>query len=180
MFCTQCGTKNIAKARYCYECGANLSQQVETPPTLSQQVKAPSTEETHSIEPPQKPSPVQETHQALGPQPNFIEKHWLGDYSLGYSLFYNGLLIGFIFSVVGMVVGATEILVLIYGLLTIHLFVGIWVIVGIWRSANKHKQRGGKAIWASLAKALMVLWTVSLVVWGMFYIMAGVAFFSDL
>ncbi len=32
-----------------------------------------------------------------------------------------------------------------------------WQLVGIWRSADKHSQRGGKVIWASLAKVMVVL-----------------------
>ena len=185
MFCTQCGAKRVTEAHTCYKCGASFLQQIEY---LRKEL-------AQSSEPQQENITTKESLSTSASLPNFVVKHWQGDYSLGYSFFINGLLINLIFAVVcvvamgvfGSIYNLEEnsleelgigMLVLVFVLFVTGSCVGIWQVVGIWRSANKHKQRGGKAIWAGLTQALMVLWTVSLVISIMAYILVGVSVFS--
>lgn len=97
-------------------------------------------------------------------QPNFLVKHWRGDYSLVVSYWVIGSLLTLLIvaAMADSVNGLRElgpktsgavILVSCCFIITLTL----WQLVGIWRSADKHSQRGGKAIWASLAKVMVVL-----------------------
>lgn len=155
MFCTKCGTDISTEVRYCYKCGASLLQD-EPPPT----------ELPHSSEAPQETSSVQESRPATVRQPNFLVKHWRGDYSLGFSYWVIGSLLTVIVVAVTAVVGSMSGLrelgqsasgAVILTFFGIVITLTLWQLVGIWRSADKHVQRGGKTIWAGLAKAMVVL-----------------------
>lgn len=99
-------------------------------------------------------------------QPNFLVKHWQGDYSLGFSYWVIGSLLTVIVvaitAAVGSISGLRElgprpsgaVILAFYGFVVP---LTLWQLVGIWRSADKHGQRGGKAIWAGLAKVMVVL-----------------------
>jgi hypothetical protein len=99
-------------------------------------------------------------------EPNFLVKHWRGDYSLGFSYWVIGSLLTVIVVAITTAIGSssglrelgprasgTAILVF-YGFVVA---LTLWQLVGIWRSADKHSQRGGKAFWAGLAKVMVVL-----------------------
>lgn len=155
MFCMKCGTDNSTEACYCYMCGASLPQ-----------VVAPPTESPHFSEAPQETSSFQESHPAPARQPNFIVKHWRGDYSLGFSYWVIGSLLTVIVVAITAAVGSNsglrELGMMVSGaaILFIYGFIvtlTLWQLVGIWRSADKHVQRGGKTIWAGLAKVMVVL-----------------------
>jgi len=93
-------------------------------------------------------------------------KHWRGDYSLGFSYWVIGALLTVIVvaitAAVGSINGLRELGPRASGavILSFYGFVvtlTLWQLVGIWRSTDKHGQRGGKAIWAGLAKVMVVL-----------------------
>jgi len=106
------------------------------------------------------------SQQSLARQPNFILKHWRGDYSLGFSYWVIGSLLTVVVLIATNAVGSFDrlrelgprgsgfVILTFFGFL---LALTLWQLVGIWRSASKHKQRGGKAFWAGLAKVMVVL-----------------------
>jgi len=96
----------------------------------------------------------------------FVARHWRGELSLGVSYWICGSLIG------ALVGGGIAVLVAsidhsdiplreyAFAAILLSLFslaVWIWSVVGIWRSASKHASRGGKPVWAGLAKFSVVL-----------------------
>jgi hypothetical protein len=109
---------------------------------------------------------VQDYDRAQAPEPNFLVKHWRGDYSLGISYWVIGCLLTVIVVAITTAVASISSLhelgpkasgaaiLVFYGFV---ITLTLWQLVGIWRSANKHSQRGGKAFWAGLAKVMVVL-----------------------
>jgi hypothetical protein len=155
VFCTKCGTDNSIEARYCYNCGTALPQ--ATPMPLAS---------PHDTEDSKVTDSIHESGQTRTPEPNFLAKHWRGDYSLGFSYWVIGSLLTVLVVAITTAIGSssglrelgprasgTAILV-IYGFV---ITLTLWQLVGIWRSADKHTQRGGKAFWAGLAKVMVVL-----------------------
>lgn len=155
MFCTKCGTDNSTDARYCYNCGTALPQVAPMPSELP-----------HVTEDSKVTDSIQEPGQPRTREPNFLVKHWRGDYSLGFSYWVIGSLLTVIVVAITTAIGSsnglrefgprasgTAILVFYGFVVTLTL----WQLVGIWRSADKHSQRGGKAFWAGLAKVMVVL-----------------------
>lgn len=155
MFCTKCGTDNSTEAHYCYKCGTSLSQVV---PNL---IELP-----HVNEDSQVTNSIQETRQPRTREPNFLVKHWRGDYSLGFSYWVIGALLTILVVAITTAIGSNNsfrelgprasgaAILCFYGL---AITLTLWQIVGIWRSADKHSQKGGKAFWAGLAKVMVVL-----------------------
>lgn len=95
-----------------------------------------------------------------------IEKHWRGDFPLGISYWVFGALVTVAFLAIVAVIsgsglsarygakfGATFVLCLYVFMLILT----VWQTVGIWRSADKHVGKGGKAFWAGLAKVMVVI-----------------------
>lgn len=76
----------------------------------------------------------------------YLARHWSGDHSLARSYWVNGFLLSFTAVIV---LASTAIsLAQVWGIIAV---VAVWQITGIWRSALKHKSRGGKTFWAGLA-----------------------------
>jgi len=155
VFCTKCGTDNSTGARYCYNCGIALPQVAPMPSELP-----------HVTEDSKVTDSIQEPGQTRTREPNFLVKHWRGDYSLGFSYWVIGSLLTIIVVAITTAIGSssglrelgprasgTAILVFYGFVVTLTL----WQLVGIWRSADKHSQKGGKAFWAGLAKVMVVL-----------------------
>lgn len=97
---------------------------------------------------------------------NFVLRHWRGNYSLPFSWFLVGGLLSFlILGGLGLVMLFVEQsapslrLVAAASLLYFVIFITIrgWAIVGIWRSAGKHEDRGGSLGWAWIARGLVVM-----------------------
>jgi hypothetical protein len=109
---------------------------------------------------------VQESDQARAPEQNFLMKHWRGDYSLGFSYWVIGSLLTVIVVAITTATGSSSglrelgprasgaAILVFYGFV---ITLTLWQVVGIWRSADKHSRRGGKAFWAGLAKVMVVL-----------------------
>lgn len=102
---------------------------------------------------------------------NYFVRHWRGELSLGISYWLNGGV--FTSFAVAILIAAVEIMVKDgYTLRTISLaslsillfsvIAGLWSLVGIWRSANHHVGRGGKAGWASAARIGVVFGTLAM------------------
>lgn len=94
-----------------------------------------------------------------------FRRHYHGDYGLGRSYWVNTLLV----SLFAPLVGVTLLPLLYekfparYGSAGFLLVTGLgivawfWAVAGTWASANKHVQRGGKAVWVTVAKCVIVL-----------------------
>jgi hypothetical protein len=93
---------------------------------------------------------------------NYIARHWRGDLSLAVSYWINGWLFG-----TGYIVGTIIItdhpspsITYAIGLLIVSALgfaLQVWQLIGIWRSASKHTERGGRRIWAFLAQLGVIL-----------------------
>lgn len=101
---------------------------------------------------------------------NYFARHWRGDLSLGISYWLNGLLVYYATVAISEFVAATNqhtslrvtaaTGILLYCLI---LCTRIWQFVGVWRSASNHVHRGGKSVWAILAKFAVILGVLNLV-----------------
>lgn len=102
---------------------------------------------------------------------NYFVRHWRGELSLGISYWLNGG----VFTSLAVVILTAAVEVMVkdgYTLRTISLaslsillfsvIAGLWSLVGIWRSANHHVARGGKAGWASAARIGVVFGTLAM------------------
>ena len=103
---------------------------------------------------------------------NYVARHWRGDFSLAWSFWVNGVLIGIAYQI-AMVLLAVGGLFFLYGSLSIRSLLVIvlvaivmgpiltvWQNVGAWRSASLHEARGGRRVWAVVVKILIVIWTL--------------------
>ncbi len=97
---------------------------------------------------------------------NFIAKHWRGAYPLGFSYWVCGAALTALVLGLSKWVQSGHLMVglgqrgtgasilLIYASL---LLTTLWQVVGIWRSAGFHTQRGGRSGWAVAARMMVVL-----------------------
>jgi hypothetical protein len=100
---------------------------------------------------------------------NYFARHWRGELPLPVSYWVNGtlgfLLVAFSRGVLsaleptGSLKAAVAAGIILYGL---SFAVSVWHIVGTWRSASNHAERGGRAAWAALTKVVLVLGTANL------------------
>lgn len=96
---------------------------------------------------------------------NFFQKHWDGDYSLKVSFWVNTLLVGFAFSIPFSIILLYLIqnnhfsifLRVLFNYQIFRLFLTVWQAVGVFRSADKYVQKGGKAAWAFAAKVVLIV-----------------------
>lgn len=106
---------------------------------------------------------------------NFFLNHWRGLLSLGVSFWVNGwLVVATILAAQkllddGSIVRRARVAAVLYTLTyLVALAAGLWVVVGVWRSATRHVRSGRRPVWGSLAKLavlLLVLSQVGQIVW---------------
>ncbi|WP_144182845.1 hypothetical protein [Elioraea rosea] len=98
---------------------------------------------------------------------DYLATHWRGGFGLGFAYWINGVAVGLIVFAVtlavgyliqtrGIALGITTIRLLIALIVIGGLVVTAWQAVGIWRSASAHVGRGGRQVWAILAKVAVV------------------------
>jgi hypothetical protein len=102
---------------------------------------------------------------------NYFRRHWKGRLSLSVSYWINGSLIvgiGTIFSAFVLrtipELGGSIRLISLASIIFIFGYFSAWVwsVVGIWRSAGHHAERGGNQVWASLARGVVILGGVAM------------------
>lgn len=103
---------------------------------------------------------------------NYFVRHWRGELSLGISYWLNGALLAN--AVPLLLLGAVRgneasdsadlrvTALLQLGVIVATCIGFLWSVVGTWRSAGRHVDRGGSAGWAVAAKVMVVLGTLSL------------------
>jgi hypothetical protein len=83
--------------------------------------------------------------------PNYVMGHWRGEFSLAAALWGNGLILGLVLVIAASafytVLDQTKMSVVQFAITAIALLVlclasTIWFLVGLWRSAARHKSRG--------------------------------------
>jgi hypothetical protein len=95
----------------------------------------------------------------------YLVRHWRGDLSLPLSYWLNGWLANIAGALIG-VYGA-ELLSPIKNvplwatglslLWLVLILITLWQLVGIWRSAGKHRGRGGSGFWAGVARFMVIV-----------------------
>lgn len=98
--------------------------------------------------------------------PNYITRHWRGDLSLGVSYWVNLFLLTLVIQAAFRLSAEMKFLgglsyhqaaIALTAMVGASLIIGLWQLVGTWRSSDKHTARGGRKGWATAAKVVMVL-----------------------
>jgi hypothetical protein len=103
-------------------------------------------------------------------QSGYFVRHWRGELSLAMAYWASGFLANLLIrstdSAVDLIAerndfspapyAAMSIAVALFGLV-----LTVWLFVGIWRSASRHKSRGGRVVWAWVAKSLVVVGVIA-------------------
>lgn len=98
---------------------------------------------------------------------NYVARHWRGDMSLAQSYWVNHIYLNFaILIVIGTLIDIITVSAykgLIGPFVAINIFLlfivgfATWQFVGTFRSANKHRARGGKRVWAIAVQVAIIL-----------------------
>lgn len=97
---------------------------------------------------------------------NYVSRHWRGELSLPISYWVNGVLIGGIVpylavataTAIDRTVGSVQLSAAVLLVLLIGTtMLSIWIMVGIWRSADNYELGGGSGFWTHAAKFMMFL-----------------------
>lgn len=121
-------------------------------------------------------APAEAAADAPSPEPprryGYFARHWRGDLGLGTSVWVNGLLVNVAAQLIAIVGGLSQdrlhlsdggVAAMLTALSLTSVAIGSWQAVGIWRSSRRHVVRGGKRVWAAVAKLVVVLsstWSV--------------------
>ncbi|WP_415892633.1 zinc-ribbon domain-containing protein [Neptuniibacter sp. PT8_73] len=178
MFCTNCGKENQQEAKFCYHCGHKIAlpdsqtdtgtsveeSQIAVVELLEQDIPERKIEKKPEQPKSILPDPAPEEEPSIGG--NYFSKHWRGDYSLGVSYWLNYVLISAICTgIVTVLIGSDywkglDIRAHAYGLILLYAVLiplVLWQVVGTFRSASKHVQRGGKLFWATAVHILVII-----------------------
>jgi uncharacterized membrane protein YhaH (DUF805 family) len=101
----------------------------------------------------------------------YIARHWRGEFSLPISYWVNYCLFN---AVMWLISVSVPFLVdiaknpVIFAVTvsvgwSLAIAIGLWQLVGVWRSAGKHKGRGGRGFWAGAAHTMVILGVIGLV-----------------
>jgi hypothetical protein len=106
-------------------------------------------------------------------KPNWFLMHWRGEASLGISYWLNGMLLGYFLPAL-VAIGYSLLnprrhhfradAIVVLTLTALQLGLWVWVIVGITRSANRHTARGGKLVWANVARVLICVSVIGMAI----------------
>ena len=100
---------------------------------------------------------------------SYLRRHWRGDLPLELTFWVNGVISFFaIYTLpivaLGIIVSRSNPVrtwIYLLGFLAALTLITVWQIVGIWRSAGKHRSRGGKSVWGWSARAVVVLFALN-------------------
>src|ERR1051326_31197 len=115
------------------------------------------------------PGPIPSEPPPMPDQSNYFVRHWRGELPLPCSYWVNGTLGWVVVAILGGLVsamaasnGLKAVVASGIALYVLSTTVTVWQIVGTWRSATQHPERGGNAAWAALAKVVLVLGVLNL------------------
>jgi hypothetical protein len=128
--------------------------------------------ETSSASPAPVPAPPPPPSRPTPSSSNYLMRHWRGEHSLPMTFWVNAILVGGLAG--GLIAKATDwfvdadesfqsyqVVIVLVANVALLLAVNAWQFVGIWRSASRHKSRGGWAPWAWAAKFIVVVEAVA-------------------
>jgi ATP-dependent protease ClpP protease subunit len=104
---------------------------------------------------------------------NYFMRHWRGELSLPVAYWINGsVLFVVLAAIITATVGVMEnsnyslqaISFISLGILLFWVTAWFWSVVGIWRSADHHVERGGISTWAFVAKFMVVVGAITMAV----------------
>lgn len=102
---------------------------------------------------------------------NYFVRHWRGECSLGISYWLNGsVLAGIVPAILTAAVDqlgndSYSLRIISFasiGCLLFSVIAWVWSIVGIWRSASRHVERGGSSGWAGAARVCVVIGIIAM------------------
>ena len=100
-------------------------------------------------------------------------RHWRGQLPLARSYWVNGFIVNLAIAggqafILGLAQSRQLFLVAWAFVIFVALAIAlrVWSLVGVWRSAGRHAERGGSAVWAFVARAVVVLVVLSILVSG--------------
>jgi hypothetical protein len=97
---------------------------------------------------------------------NYLLRHWRGELSLAVSYWVNSFVVSLALSAAIGALSTTDTLqsgsprfavAWLTGAFLVCLAVGLWQLVGTWRSADRHTSRGGRRFWSVAVKVLLCL-----------------------
>lgn len=96
---------------------------------------------------------------------SYVARHWNGELGLGTSFWVNGVLFNIVFGVLififvyalARLASMGVAVVALWILLPLSIAIGVWQLVGVWRSAENHKHFTGRSGWAIVAQVIVVL-----------------------
>lgn len=102
---------------------------------------------------------------------SYLGRHWRGHLSLERTYWVNGVMTNIIVIVLGLLLMALErsgqsLRLISFGFIVyfaLFLIIRGWAMVGIWRSAGRHRARGGSSGWAVVARVMVALGVISTV-----------------
>jgi hypothetical protein len=124
------------------------------------------------MDPSTTPVPPHSLPSVSGAKINYLVRHWRGELPLGHSYWINGVLASLTIFVIAQLInglGGGETLSLPglaaagIGFYLLSILLSTWQIVGIWRAASRHVERGGKPIWGALAKIAVAFGVINLI-----------------
>ena len=115
------------------------------------------------------PTPSADSEIISPRKPSYVRRHWRGDLSLPHTFWVNGAILFFALYTVPVVApgiftsrsNPLRAWIYLLGFLAALTVVSVWQLVGIWRSAGKHRSRGGKLLWVWSAKIIVVLFVLN-------------------
>ncbi len=119
----------------------------------------------------------------LGPPPavagpavassNYLVRHWRGELSLAQAFWLDGFLSGVAMRVIEHATNwfvdadqsreSYQVVIVLAAYVLALLTITGWLLVGIWRSASRHRARGGWALWAWSAKFFVIVEVLALI-----------------
>jgi hypothetical protein len=96
---------------------------------------------------------------------SYLVRHWNGQLSLPISFFINGFLGNIVAVVLATTVTAatdssSNVWAIFFGITgtwAAVITITLWQLVGVWRSATNHPERGGSSFWAGVAKFMVIV-----------------------
>lgn len=131
-------------------------------------------EETQKVPDTSPPAPaISVTHTAYSPEKlssNYLVRHWRGELSLGVAYWGGGILALIVQSALMAVMTQMEgnyslraVSFADMGVMLFSVLAWLWLVVGTWRSADRHVARGGASAWANVAKFMVVIGFITMV-----------------
>ncbi|WP_417687959.1 hypothetical protein [Pseudidiomarina sp.] len=105
-------------------------------------------------------------------KPNYFVRHWRGELSLSVSFWGNVVFLNILVTIISRITTFGGFLdgiswqtaqIVVISLLLFAVVIGVWQIVGTWRSATRYRANGGSRVITGIVKLLMAFGALSLI-----------------